>query len=1016
MDIAKFSIEKKVTTWMTIIVFSFVGLASFFQLGRLEDPEFTIKTAMVYTSYPGASPKEVEDEVTDKIETAVQKLQYVDKITSRSYPGQSEVTVDIKDQYRKDDLAQIWDELRRKITDVQAELPPGVRTSVVNDDFGDVFGIYYALTGDGYSYRELYEYAKLLRKELLLINNVSKIEIAGDVSEQIIVEISQAKLAELGIAPKSINNLLTSQNLVAPSGEVRVGDEKIRIEVSGELDTIETIANLIITQTKSDKLIYLKDIAKVYRDYDDLPRHFIHYNGKPALSLGISIASGGNIVDLGHAINKRLNELSKITPAGLQIHKIYDQPDYVDKSVKNFVNSLLQAIAIVIIVLLFSMGIRSGFIIGSILLLSIFGTFVFMGLFSIDLQRISLGALIIALGMLVDNAIVVAEGVLVKIQQGKDAKKSASQIVEQTKWPLLGATIVGILAFAPIGLSDDSTGEFCGSLFYVILISLLLSWYFAITATPLFCVSFLKAPEKTDEQKDEYGGPIYQAYLKLLKLCLKARWATVIVMLGLLVVSGYGFTHVKQSFFPDSMTPIFYVDYWRAEGTDIRATKEDIEKIEKYVTQLENVASVTSFIGHGAARFTLTYNVEQPNTSYAQLFIQTKSFEDIKTISKQVLDFIARDFSHSEGKSIFMALGPGGGSKIEARFLGSDPIILRQLSNQAQAIMRSQADAINIKDDWRQKVKVVQAEYSEKKGRRVGITRSTFKESLELNFSGTQAGLFRENDELLPIIVRPPEKERLNISSINNIKIWSNTANTTIPIQQVINGFNTEWQDQLIHRQNRKLVITTSCDPNKMNANDLFQILKPQIEAIKLPQGYSLEWGGEYEDSTNAQAALAKQLPKGIFFMIVIVILLFNALKQPAIIWLTVPFSIVGVTIGLLLTGESFGFMPLLGLLSLTGMLIKNAIVLIDQIDLEISSGKNPLSAVIDSSLSRMRPVVLAAATTVLGMIPLLPDVFFSGMAVTIMSGLTFATILTLVFVPVLYVIFFKIKYEEATQ
>lgn len=1010
MDIAKFSIDKKVITWLIVVLFTIGGALSFVNLGRLEDPEFTIKEAMVFTPYPGATAMEVEEEVTDKIEIAIQELQYIKELKSKSYPGMSEITVKIKDKYKSADLPQIWDELRRKVNDVQGDLPPGTKPSIVNDDFGDVYGIFYALTGEGYSYRELKEFAKYLRRELLLVPNVAKIVIAGDQQEQIFVEISQARLSQLGIAPQTIYDTLQAQNLVSRSGKVRVGDELVRIDPTGSHSSVEEIENVIITQPSSDRLIYLKDIAHVHRGYIEVPNNLIRYNGQDAITLGISIASGGNITVLGDQIDEKLAAIADYLPAGLELHEIYHQPTYVKESVRSFVVSLAQAVGIVIVVLLFSMGLRSGLIIGSILLLSILGTFIFMKMYAIDLQRISLGALIIALGMLVDNAIVVTEGILVKVQGGAAAKESASDIVRRTKWPLLGATIVGILAFGPIGLSDDSTGEFCASLFYVLLISLMLSWFLAITTTPLFCYKFLKgAATGTEPAKDPYDTPFYRAYKALLVFCLRIRWLVVFTMVGLLALSVYGFGFVKQSFFPDSMTPIFMLDYWRTQGTDIRAVSDDMREIEQYIMDIDGVESVTTFIGGGASRFTLTYSPEQPNTSYGQFLVKVADFELVAPISQQVLAMLKQDYAFAETKAKYIRLGPGRDAKIEVRFSGDDPVVLRQLSNQAQVLMRETGEAIDIKDDWRQKVKVVRPLYDEAKARATGIQLPTLRESLNTNFSGTQVGVYRESDELLPIIVRPPDKERLNVSSIINLQVWSPTLNQAVPIEQMVNGFATEWEDQLIRRRDRRRTITASSDPATISANALFAMVQPKIEAMELPPGYTMEWGGEYEDQTDANAALAKEIPKGLLSMVIIIILMFNAVSQPMIIWLTVPLAFIGVTLGLLITGAAFGFMPLLGLLSLTGMLIKNSIVLIDQIDTEIREGKEPFDAIIDSGISRARPVSLAAATTVLGMIPLLPDVFFSGMAITIMSGLTFATALTLIFVPVLYAIFFKV-------
>lgn len=1014
MNIAEYSIKNSIITWLVIVIFTVGGVFAFNSLGRLEDPEYTIKDALVYTPYPGASSLEVEEEVTDKIETKIQELPYIEKITSKSYPGMSEITVSILKKYDKSKLPQIWDELRRKVNDVAKELPPGVLPSIVNDDYGDVYGIFYAITGDGYSYPELKEIAKNLRKQLILIPNVAKIAIAGDQQEEVYIEISNAKLSQLGISINDIYKAISSQNIVSKSGNVKINNEYIRINPTGEFASEKDIGDIVVNKTQNNKIIYLKDVAIIKRGIKEVPSHLIYYNGKEAITLGVSLISGGNIVTLGHDIQKRLQELQSTIPVGVKINEIYYQPKYVDESVSGFVISLVEAVLIVILILLLFMGFRSGLIIGGILLITILGTFVFMKIFDISLQRISLGALIIALGMLVDNAIVVAEGILIKIKQGENPIKSASEIVKQTIWPLFGATVVGIIAFAPIGLSSDSTGEYCKSLFVVILISLMLSWYLAITATPLFCAKYLKSENNNaskEIKKDPYDNLVFNLYKKFLILCIKFRFITVIIMIALLGLSVFGFSYVKQSFFPNATTPIFYLDYWKQQGTDIRDVANDMQKISNYIENLNEVESVTAFVGQGATRFMLTYTPEQANTSYGQFLIKVKNYFDIDIVASKVKSYVLSNYVDVELKDKYVMLGTGGDAKIEARFSGENPVVLRQLSNNAQDIMRKSNQAINIKDDWRQKVKVIRPKYSKERANRVGVTRENLKDALEMNFDGKNIGTYREKDELLPILIRTPDQERLSVDSIRDLFIWRDFDATKVPISQVTNGFDIVFEDQLVRRRNRQRTITAQSDPiHSKTADEVLGILMPQIEAIPLPPGYKLEWGGEYEDSKDAKDALNKSLPVGIFFMILIVILLFGKLRQPLIIWLTVPFSLIGVTAGLLFTGESFGFMALLGMLSLSGMLIKNAIVLIDEIDTQIATGKNKYAGIIDSSVSRVRPVGLAACTTVLGMIPLLHDAFFVSMAVTIMAGLSFATILTLIIVPVLYSIFFKIK------
>ncbi|MBL4711409.1 MAG: efflux RND transporter permease subunit, partial [Gammaproteobacteria bacterium] len=628
MNIAEYSVTKKVTTWLLIILFVAGGFTALQEISRLEDPEFTIKEAKVFTTYPGATPLEVEREVTYHIENAVQQLQQLKRVESISQDGTSEVTVVIKDKYKKADFPNIWDELRRKVADAQSELPPGANPSIVFDDFGDVFGLFYALTGDGYSYREIKDYADILKEQLLLVPGVRKITIDGEQKEVVYLEVSRTNMAKLGISNRQFSDVLKSQNLVSNSGNVRVADEYIRINPTGQLISVQEIGELLISGN-SDTLIKIKDIATVRRAYEEVPAKYNFYNGQPALNVGISILPGENVVAVGARLDQRLAELQTVTPIGMHLNAIYDQPGIVDVSVSGFIINVVLALVIVIIVLLFFMGLRTGLIIGAILLITVSGTVWFMNVMAIDLQRISLGALIIALGMLVDNAIVVAEGMLVRIKRGEDGKKAASEVVGATMWPLLGGTIVGILAFAAIGLSQDATGEFANSLFWVILISLLLSWFTAVTMTPLLCVQFLKPDNNSDPSADPYGGFIFQKYRKILSIAIDARHITLSIVITLFLASLFGFTYVKQSFFPDSNTPMFFFDLWNVEGSDIRKTRDDLLKIDDFLRKQDGVVSTASFVGAGATRFTLVYSPESPSTAYGQIIVTAKALDDV---------------------------------------------------------------------------------------------------------------------------------------------------------------------------------------------------------------------------------------------------------------------------------------------------------------------------------------------------------------------------------------------------
>ncbi|MDN3392377.1 efflux RND transporter permease subunit [Pseudoalteromonas sp. APC 3691] len=1019
MSFAQLSIEKKVISWMFTLLLLIGGSVSYFDLGQLEDPEFTLKKAMVITMYPGASPQQVEEEVTFPIENAIQQLPYVDYVTSISSNGKSQISVEMKSNYRKEQLRQIWDEMRRKINDLSPSLPSGVYPSTILDDFADVYGVMYSVTGDGYSYDELKDYVDFLKRELVLVKGVSKVTVAGEQQPQVMVEVSTRKLAQLGIAPSHIFQLLQSQNTVSNAGKIRVGDESIRLHPTGEFKDVKELETLLISKPGASELIYLGDVAKVYREYAEVPNNVIRYNSQQALLIGVSFMSGVNVVDVGKHIDDHLASLEYQRPHGIDINSVYNQPQEVQKSVDGFIISLLEAIAIVLVVLLLFMGLKSGILIGGILLLTVLGTFIFMKLFAIDLQRISLGALIIALGMLVDNAIVVTEGILINLKRGQTKLKAAVNIVEQTKWPLLGATVIAVTAFAPIGLSSDASGEFAGSLFWVLFISLLLSWITAITLTPFFANLMFKENEFKNEEgqedEDPYKGFIFNGYKAILDLALHFRKTTLILMVVLLCTAVVGFGSVKQSFFPASNTPMFYVDYWQEQGSDIRSTLEGVKKLEEFLQKEDLVEEVTSTTGQGAPRFMLTYAPEKSYPAYGQLIIRVADREAVATVMQTVRDYSSNHALSAQLKIKPMEIGPSTDAKIEARFSGPDPVVLRQLAAKAEELIGEDEGAYNIRDDWRARTKMIRPQFNEQKARRLGISKSDLDNVLLTSLSGKQVGVYRDGTQLLPIIARSPANERLNVESVHDLQIYSPVLGVFIPVTQVVDEFDVQWEDSLIMRRDRKRTITVMADHNVLGDETpakLFARIRGSIENMELPRGYQLEWGGEYESSSDAQKAIFGSLPLGYLAMFAVTVLLFNSLKQPLIIWATVPLAIIGVSAGLLAMNAPFSFMGLLGLLSLSGMLIKNGIVLVDQINLELREGKSPYEAVFDSGVSRVRPVAMAAITTILGMIPLLFDVFFQSMAVTIMFGLGFATILTLIVVPVLYTVIFRIDYE----
>ena len=1008
MNFADLAIKNKTTTLVLTVCIAVGGVLSYRSLGRLEDPEFTVKDAVISTPYPGASPEEVEEEVTDRIELALQQLGQLKEIRqSISERGMSTVKPRIKDKYDKSSLPQVWDELRRKVGDIQSQLPPGAGPTIVNDDFGDVFGVFFAITGEEYSYRELEDVSDVLRRELVLVQDVAKVQPFGVQREAVYVEPNRDRMSQLGIPPSAIIAELRRKNMVVDAGRVQVDPEFIAVEPSGQFGSIEDFEGLLISGAGGDEQIYLRDVADVRRGYVDPPKKLLRYDGKPAVGLGVSTVPEGNVVTMGEALRDRMMELGDQIPLGIDFGIISLQSQAVVAAIDSFISSLLQAIAIVIAVLLIFMGLRSGLLIGFILFLTIAGTFIVMAIKGITLERISLGALIIALGMLVDNAIVVVDGMLVRMEQGVEPRKAASSVVQQSAWPLLGATFVAILAFAAIGTSQDATGEYTRSLFYVILYSLSLSWVFAVTVTPLLGVMFLKVKKKAG--KEQYGGKFYDRYRRFLSKCIRYRLQTIALVVVMFVLAMMGFRFVPAGFFPASTRPQFMVDFFMPQGTHIEETLANVEQIEQYIMDQEGVTHVTSVVGGSSLRFLLTFAPEKDNPAYALMLVDVANFGVVDQLTADVQRYLNVNYPSAVSDVKKFLLGPNEGGRIQARFVGQDPDTLRQLAAQAVRILEADGGTKGVRIDWAERVKKIQPVVAEEQANLNGITREDIATAIRQGFEGETVGLYREEDKLLPIVVRAPEAERSDVASIQNLQIWSPAAGRMIPLRQVVAGFETVWEDEVIMRKDRKRTMIVHANQVSGPASDLFERVRPGIEAIEFPPGYHLEWGGEYEDSNRARTSLVRMLPVFILLMVLIVIMLFNNLRQPLIIWLVVPLSLIGVTIGLVSTQNPFDFMAVLGFMSLMGMLIKNAIVLIDEINAQLAEGKQTYDAIMNSGVSRLRPVAMAASTTALGMIPLLRDPFFIAMAVTIIFGLLFATGLTMIVVPTLYASFYRV-------
>ncbi len=1007
MKIVQFALKNKVTMSVIFSLLIALGITSYQNLGRLSYPDFTIKIALISTSYPGASPREVEEEVTDVIEEAAQSLGGIDSVKSTSQEGLSMVFVELKPTVHSRQVPQAWDELRRKISDAQKRLPPGAGPSVVNDDFGDVYGIFFAITGDDYSYEELRKYARSLKKELLLVPEVAKVDFWGLQREAIYVEFDRAKMSQTGVSPAQIYQTISLQNAVESMGKVRIESEYLPLRSSGSFSCIDSIENLYLAGQNA-KLVRLGDIAHVSRGYLDPPESLLRFNGKKGIGIGISAESGANVVRMGNAVLKRLKDLEKLRPSGVELHKISFQAENVTESLDMFLENFVEAVAIVIFLLLLFMGWRSGLIIAAVLILSILGTFIGMLLMDIDLQLISLGALIIALGVLVDNAIVVVDVFLIKTERGIPRNTAAVEAVEETQIPLLGATLVAILAFVPVGFNPGNVGEFCRSLFNVMAISLMLSWILAITLAPILCVHLLKTPEKAKE--DPYATKGYQIYRQFLHWIIQKKIVTLFFLFFLIALSLYGFEKIPRFFFSESTRNQFYIDYWRAQGSHIEETSQDMEKIEAFLLSQPEIRSVTSFIGQGALRFLLSYNFQLPNTSFGQLLVEVQDYRQIAGLIARVEKYMKENFPDSDPKVNRFQEGPPVEYSVEIRFRGDDVKTLYSLAEQAKKILYEDQGAKTIRDDWRQSAKLLNLRYSQVSGRFSGVTRSDVANALLWNFSGIAIGLYRENEDLIPIISRPVPKERFSVLNLDKIQVWGSIANSYIPLRQVVSAVDTDSEPGMIKRRNRVRSLMVQCNPIVGQASTLRDRILKKIDAIPLPPGYSMEWAGEHEESLKGQAGLKQIFPVCLLGMFLLVVMMFNSLRQPLVIFLTIPLAFVGVTAGLLCFGLPFGFMAILGFLGLTGMLVKNAIVLLDQINLDLQAGKKPYQAVLDASVSRLRPVTMASGTTILGMLPLVWHPFFAAMAATMMGGLLIATGLTLCIVPLLYVMFFRIR------
>ena len=1039
MNISQWAFRNRNLIYFFIAVLVAGGILSCYQMSKLEDPEVKVKLAMVVTTYPGASAHQVELEVTDVLEKSIRTMGDIDNIESYSYNDLSLIQVELLSTVSDEKVEQHWDILRRKVNDAKASLPSGVSPPMVKDDFGNVFGMFYALTGDGMNDRELSDYAELIKREVNNMEGIDRVDLYGKRPECINISLLQDRMANLGVKPLEVLSTLNGQNQTSYTGYYNNGDNRIRVTVSDKFKTVEDIGNMLI-QGHDDDQLRLRDIARIEKGYEEPTRNELFYDGNRSIGILVAVSGNADIIKVGAEVERAMQQLQDTRfPAGVKIHKVFNQPERVGDSLGTFAINLIESIIIVIAVLMLTMGFKSGLIIGYSLLITVCGSFLFLHYMDGTLQRVSLGAFILAMGMLVDNAIVIIDGILVDLKAGKPRMEAMTAIGRQTAMPLLGATLIAIIAFLPIFLSPDTAGVYVRDLFIVLAVSLLLSWILALVHVPLMANRrlFPKA-EKKEDGKRVYEGKIYATLRIILNYGLKHRWGSVCAMVALLILSGIGYTFMKQGFFPDMVYDQLYMEYKLPEGTDSKKVAKDLQEIEAYLKTREEITHVTTSIGGTPGRYNLVRSIANPSLSYGELIIDFTSSDALEENMDAIQQYLTTHYPDAYVKlkryNLMYKKYP-----IEAQFLGPDPAVLHRLADSARIIMERTPEVCLITTDWNPDVPVLTVEYDQPAARALGLSRNDVSISLLTATGGIPIGTFYEGIHKDNIYLKSVNEQGKPIEDLNNTQIFSQlpsinglmdkeflvklqsgnfdrneiveTLMGSTPLQQISKRIDVRWEPSVVPRYNGQRSQRVQCSPAPgIETEYARQAIAEQIEAIQLPEGYSLQWQGERKASTQSMKYLFQNFPLAIVLMIAILIMLFKDYRKPIIILCCLPFVIVGVVVVMLLTGKVFNFVAIVGTLGLMGMLIKNGIVLMDEITLQISMGVEPVTALIDSSQSRLRPVMMASLTTILGMIPLLPDAMFGSLAASIMGGLLFATVITLFFIPVLYALFFKIK------
>jgi multidrug efflux pump subunit AcrB len=1024
MNITQAAIEKDRITATVLILILIAGIGTFLNMPRAEDPGFIIRTAMVLTYFPGASPERVEMLVTDKLEKVILEMPEIDFLNSESKTGASIIFVNMKESYTH--MRPIWDNLRRKVERAVGDLPEGVIGPIVNDEFGDVFGTIVTISGEGYSFAELKEISDNVRDDLLLIEEVAKVEILGDQEERIFLEFSDTRLASLGLSSAQLIQILASQNIIIPGGDITTEDENIVLEPTGSFQTVDDLRNTLINMPGQRNPFYLEDIVQIYRGYVDPPASLIRSSGEPALALALSLREGGNITVLGEKVKRIIRSLQEQYPIGIEFDIVAFQAQHVAKKVKDFTGSLLQAIVIVLLVMLLFLGIRTGLVVASLVPMAMIMGLFLMGVFNIGLDQMSLAALIISLGMLVDNAIVMTESIMVQMSEGKRSLNAAINSAKELRIPLLTSSLTTAAAFLPIYLAESSTGEYTAPLFKVVTITLLSSWLLSLTMIPFLSVKFLKI--KKTHSGQSYNSKLYRRYRNILVTMLKHPVLTIIATLFIFFIAMQGFRLIPNIFFPQNDKAIYTAEFEFPIGTPIEKTTKMVQDVESFMLDSlmasvmkdnEGIINWSTYIGAGAPRFVLNYNPKPSRPEYAVLLVNATSLEIVSDLIRETENYCLMKYPDLRTDIKLLPIGPPPTAPVAVRVSGKEQDKIFEIVEKVRARLATIEGTKNIRDDWGQRTKKLVVSVNQPRALRAGVSNQDIAVSLQTALTGIEITQYRELDKVIPVTLRSGAALRQDIGKLETINVYSQATGKNVPLKQVAE-VEVVWQPAKILRRDRLKTVTVECDvTDKVTPIAVSEEMDKWLNIEERSWGvggYKYGLGGELESSEEANKSIEEKMPIGMLIIILLLVFQFNSVRKPIIILLTIPMGLIGVVIGLLVMRSYFGFMTFLGVISLAGVVINNAIVLLDRIKIEIEEHKlPPQKAIIEAAQRRLRPIFLTTATTIGGLIPLYlgGGPMWEPLAVAIMFGLGFATLLTLGLVPVLYAIFFKIKFKD---